>query len=310
MKFAVIVLVLAVWTHEGHAGLKIEGSETGPRVSSLRSKRLVGGTLSPRVPWQAMVYLSDSLVDGGYAGGALISDRWVLTAARNLFVRKTRQDIQGKAPLLPKVYLGIIHKSQANESNEHAVQRVVLHPQFQNQSDWDNDLALIQLSEPVVISNEVTPIPLPERGQDLADTVKGSGAIAGWGYGALLTPAEWLKHLILPLADHSKCKKTYEAAAFAPNVDHNMFCTGQSNFQENVCFGDAGGALAVTDAETGGVYAAGILSYDKSCQRDAFAVYMKLSSYVPWINSVVRGDTEQSAAVRADAMSRMIARQS
>lgn len=85
---------------------------------------MVGGTLAPHVPWQAMVFLADSVLDGGYAGGALISDRWVLTAGRNLFVRKSRQDIQGKNPVIPKVYLGISRRAEADATKEVAVERV------------------------------------------------------------------------------------------------------------------------------------------------------------------------------------------
>lgn len=85
---------------------------------------MVGGTLSPHVPWQAMVYLGDPVLSGIYAGGALISDRWVLTAGRNLFLRKSRQENQGKKPLIPKVYLGISHLTEANASSEVAVEKV------------------------------------------------------------------------------------------------------------------------------------------------------------------------------------------
>ncbi|TKS70247.1 Complement C1s subcomponent [Collichthys lucidus] len=190
--------------------------------------------------------------------GALISDRWILTAGRNLFVRKSREDIKGKGPVIPKVYLGITRRGEADASTEVAVEKIVLHPRFQNQSDWDNDLALIQLKKPVVMSNKVTPIPLPEAGQDLADTVGGSGAITGWGWGFLLTPATSLKYLVLPLANHSEW----------------------------------------------------ILSYDKACSGNKYGVYMKISSYLPWIHRVMRGDTEQSSALRIDAMSKMYSWQS
>lgn len=88
---------------------------------------MVGGTLAPHVPWQAMVYLSDNIMEGGYAGGALISDRWVLTAGRNLFVRKTRLDTRGKDPITPKVYLGITEKAEAVTSNQVAVEKVSNH---------------------------------------------------------------------------------------------------------------------------------------------------------------------------------------
>uniref|UniRef100_A0A8C2WF79 Haptoglobin n=1 Tax=Cyclopterus lumpus TaxID=8103 RepID=A0A8C2WF79_CYCLU len=265
------------------AGLLLFISDNAPsfgfkaKLASLRSRRMVGGTLAPHVPWQAMVYIADSVLDGGYAGGALISDRWVLTAGRNLFVRKSRPDTQGQDPVIPKVYLGITERAEADVSREVAVAKVVLHPAFQNQSEWDNDLALIQLKEPVVMSDKVTPIPLPESGQDVADTAGLSGTISGWGWGILLTPATSLKYLVLPLANHSDCKAEYERIEL-----------------ENVCFGDAGGALAVTDAETGDIYAAGILSYDKSCRSSKYGVYMKISSYLPWIHSVIKGHAEKS----------------
>ncbi|KAM9860534.1 haptoglobin [Aulostomus maculatus] len=270
------------------------------RDTGLRSKRLVG-PLAPHVPWQVMIYLSDNVMDGGYAGGALISDSWVLTAGRNLFIRKSRQDTRGKNPIIPKVYMGIVGRPEANSTTEVAVEKVVLHPHFQNESDWDNDLALIQLKKPVVLSSKVSPIPLPERGQDLVETGIGLGIVAGWGWGSLLTLAESLKYLKLPLANHTTCKTQYKSNLFTPTVDDKMFCTEQTHYEENVCFGDAGGALAVID-DHADVYAAGILSYDKACRTERFAVYMKLSSYVPWINSVMRGDTEKSIAVRKAAM--------
>uniref|UniRef100_A0A8C8DN36 Haptoglobin n=1 Tax=Oryzias sinensis TaxID=183150 RepID=A0A8C8DN36_9TELE len=300
-KFCAALVFLAAWVCVAEGGTTLPAN----RLSSVRSRRMVGGTLAPHVPWQAMVYLSDSVVDGGYAGGALISDHWVLTAARNLFVRKSRQDIRGKTPLIPKVYLGISQKAELDTAKDVAVEKVVIHPGFQNLSDWDNDLALIKLKHPVIMSNRVTPIPLPERGQDVDRAAHGSGVIAGWGWGILLTPAASLKHLVFPLANHSDCKAEYEHDPFTPAVDENMFCTGATQFQENVCFGDAGGALAVLDSQTGDVYAAGILSYDKPCNRHKYAVYMRVSSYLPWIHSVIRGDTGKSHALRYDTISTM-----
>lgn len=158
----------------------------------------------------------------------------------------------------------------------------------------------------MVISDKVTPIPLPERGQDLADRAEGSGVIAGWGWGAYLHLVSSLKHLVVPLANHSACKAEYEQSQFIPSVDDSMFCTASTGqFEENVCFGDGGGALAVRDAQTGDVYAAGILSFDKPCRQHKYAVYMKLSSYLPWIHTVTRGDTQNSAAIRAKTLAEM-----
>lgn len=182
---------------------------------------------------------------------------------------------------------------------------MVLHPGFQSQSDWDNDLALIQLKEPVVMSDKVTPIPLQERDEYLKDNEGGVGVIAGWGWGIYQSLAEHLKYLELPLVTNGDCKAEFDGSPHTPLVDNNMFCTGKTKHEQNVCFGDAGGALAVTDARTGGIYAAGILSYDKSCRGSNYAVYMKISSYLPWIHSVTRGDTEDSFRLRAEVMHKL-----
>ncbi|XP_010903145.2 haptoglobin [Esox lucius] len=281
---------------------------SGHVTESLRSRRMIGGLLSPHVPWQAMVYLNDSILDGGFAGGALISDRWVLTAGRNLFVRKSREHTQGKKPIIPKVFLGITRYDQANASKEVSVEKVVLHPGFQNKSDWDNDLALIQLKEPVPMNKDVMSIPLPGRGQDLVEEAGVEGIITGWGWGVSFTPAKSLKHIVVPVASHSSCMEEYikkGQLTSKPMVDENMFCTEASEFNENVCFGDGGGALAVQDPKDGSVYAAGILSFDKTCGVEKYAVYMKLSAYMPWINSVLRGDCEKSDRFRSNLISKM-----
>lgn len=159
-------------------------------------------------------------------------------------------------------------------------------------------MALIKLKHSVVMSDKITPIPLPESGQDLRDVVV--GAIAGWGWGIYLDQVSPLKHHILPL----------KRACLHPEdprvVEDLMLCTGPNIFGNNVCHGDAGGALAVMDERTGDVYAAGILSYDKACRQREYAVYMNLQSYLPWIYKVLRGDTEMSAAHRNASMSKMI----
>nr|XP_023646644.1 haptoglobin-like [Paramormyrops kingsleyae] len=283
-------------------------------LSGQRSRRTVGGLVAPHIPWQVMVYLGDTAFDGGYAGGALISDRWVLTAARNLFVNKTRPppaypNDSWEKHSIPKVYVGITDRVLANSSNQAEVEKVVLHPDFRKTNVWENDLALIKLKEPVTFGETVTPIPLPERGDDVAETEGMRGVLAGWGWGALLTPANQLKYIILPVAKHEACRQEYEGRSDGPKVDEKVFCTSTSAFHENVCFGDAGGALAVQDAATGRVYAAGILSYDKTCTIRKHAVYAKLSAYVPWIYSVMRGDSETLSEQRNKLMNYLYSKQ-
>ncbi|XP_051995203.1 haptoglobin [Xyrauchen texanus] len=276
-------------------------------ISALRHKRMIGGSLTAPVPWQAMVFLSENILDGGFAGGALIAERWVLTAGRNLFVGKSKNQTRGKEPLIPKVYLGISIRSHANTSTEVAVERVFVHPDFQNTSDWDNDLALIKLKEPVIFTESIMPIPLPEIGDNQEETEGERGIIAGWGWGRAFTPAPILKFLSLHI---QPCQGEYRANILAstPTVNEKQFCTGPSEYQENVCFGDAGGALAFLNPNTNEVYAAGILSFDKACSVENHAVYTKISAYLPWIHSVMRGDTQDFSERRASMIKQMLSK--
>lgn len=73
-----------------------------------------------------MVYLNEGQSYGGHGGGALLSDRWVLTSGRNLFLKKSHKDTQGQQPLVPKVYLSVAKLEDADASKEAAVEKVRL----------------------------------------------------------------------------------------------------------------------------------------------------------------------------------------
>lgn len=177
---------------------------------------------------------------------------------------------------------------------------MVLHPAFQAETDWDNDLALIKLKDPVVMTDKIAPIPLPDSGQNLQNLQ--FGIIAGWGWGVFLTQAQSLKFMVLPLS--SRCTSEYQEN---PRFDSNlMLCTDPNKYRNNVCDRDAGGALVGIDERLGDVYAAGILSYDKVCREKSNAIYMNVQAYLPWIHKVLRGDTETSATQRTQSVSKML----
>lgn len=182
-----------------------------------------------------------------------------------------------------------------------------MHPGFQKSSTWENNLALIKLKRPVTFNNDTLPIPLPEVGQDL-EKVGTEGVVAGWGWSTILSFSDYLKILSVPVVSQEFCKKEYlQGGEDAPLVDDRTFCTGATQFSENMCVGDEGGAFAVLDPKDNNVYAAGLLSYDKNCQVGKFAVYTKLSAYLPWINSVMREDLAEYSALRTAAMRRILA---
>ncbi|KAJ8247314.1 hypothetical protein GJAV_G00244880 [Gymnothorax javanicus] len=276
-------------------------------ASALKTKhrlpRMVGGNLSDVIPWQVLLHFDDSVFEWGNGGGALISDRWILTSGRNVFLNKTRLPTQRQPPTtFPKVYLGVTNRKTLENSTEVEIEKVVVHPDFQKTASWENNLALIKLKQPVTITERVMPIPLPKTDQHENN---GKAVVAGWGWGHQFIFSDFLKFLVIPVVDQALCKAEYEKNDEV-KVDNRTICTGPTENKENVCVGDEGGALAVLDPKGNKVYAAGILSYDKNCQVDPYAVYTKLTAYLPWIHYVMSGDTEELSAKRTAIMQKKL----
>ncbi|KAJ8271337.1 hypothetical protein COCON_G00101960 [Conger conger] len=303
MQFPAAALLLVLCVGFAHASARRGGEG--------RSKRAIGGRVALNVPWQALVHFADGVLDGGIGGGALVSDRWVLTSGRNVFQKKPRHTDPKQVPDIPKIYLGVKNRHPVDPASEVEVEKVVLHPGFQNISTWENNLALIKLKKPVVFSSKILPIPLPRCGQNLEETVGTLGVFAGWGWSQVLQLADHLKFLNVPVVSQELCQHEYkhggEVDSDEPLVDGRTFCTGVSAEAWNVCVGDEGGALAVLDPKDGTVYAAGLLSYDKNCATEKYGVFTKLSAYMPWIDSVMRGDSELYDAQRALEVRKMLA---
>lgn len=246
-----------------------------------QAQRIIGGSLDAKgsFPWQAKMISRHNLV----TGATLISEQWLLTTAKNLFLNHsetaTAKDI---APTL-KLYVG---KNQQVE-----IEKVVFHP---NRSMVD--IGLIKLKEKVPVNERVMPICLSSK--DLVEVGR-VGYVSGWGRNVNFNFTQRLKYVMLPVADQVSCVTHYEGSTVPekktskspvgvqPILNEHTFCAGMSKFQEDTCYGDAGSAFAVHDLETDTWYAAGILSFDKSCTVAEYGVYMKVNSILDWVQETM-----------------------
>ncbi|KAF7670313.1 hypothetical protein LDENG_00271850 [Lucifuga dentata] len=160
-------------------------SVCGLRLIHTRQRRIIGGENSLRGgwPWQAAVRLRGSRGDGRLVCGAtLIDSCWVLTSA-HCFKR------YGNSTKQYKVRVGDYHSLVPEEyEEEYGVDRIVLHPSYQFQSN-DYDLALVRLSpgavgqrpgECVSFSRHVLPACLPLRKERVLKQASNCH-ITGWG---------------------------------------------------------------------------------------------------------------------------------
>ena len=168
------------------------------------------------------------------SGGTLISPTHVLTAAHNVQDRNTLIDF--KASQI-KVYIGE-HRKGDSKFNVLTVAEVIKHPKYNTKkgSKYDNDIAILRLSEAVNFNSEVSPACLPA---DAKSTYEGQRVtLSGWGLlgdsGGFPIP---LQEVDVTVTTKAKCKKVWGRR----KITSNMICAGGSG--KGACTGDSGGPL-------------------------------------------------------------------
>lgn len=126
----------------------------------------MGGTLTSanEYPWMVGLYRNARL----YCGGALISNKHILTAAHCVH-SFDRKDI--------KVFIGG-HNITSDYVDTRRIGRIFEHEYFDTVT-FDFDIAILELSKPVQYGPKVQPACLPQT--QFEDYSGKSAMIAGWG---------------------------------------------------------------------------------------------------------------------------------
>jgi uncharacterized repeat protein (TIGR01451 family) len=238
-------------------------------------------------PW-LVALLDASITDEAFAfcGGALIDDggdftttQWVLTAAHCLVSEEGTV-----APDAVEVLVGQQDLSQATSAQRKIVAAIITHPLYLAGVTLANDVALLQLADPVI---DITPIKIATPA-DAARFVAGTTAqIAGWGNRLPQTGLDFPdvahKASIL-IVDIATCNERYSGGL---NESLHL-CAGQyPSGGIDTCQGDSGGPLMVPDG-SGGLLHAGIVSFGIGCAWPNFpGVYAKTASFADWITAQI-----------------------
>lgn len=249
-----------------------------PRNPIQNTGRIFGGTRAEQgnFPWQIFF-------DSPRGGGALISDRWVLTAAHVL-----------DGNMNPTMYAGLLSVGPQSLQNAKplVVDEVFIHPGWKeaiegSRTDFDNDIALLRLKEPVKMGPTISTICLPGAPPEYDPPERTLGYISGWGRTADRRKTVFLMKARIPVVNMEQCRKVKPESSLdssAYRFTDNMICAGDG--QSDSCSGDSGGAYAIVDPhEETRYYVAGLVSWGPKC--GTYGLYTKVANYVDWITEVM-----------------------
>ena len=234
---------------------------------------IVGGspTSITQVPWQVSIAAS-----GNLCGGSLIGVNWVVTAAHC---------VSGVAPTSLSVYSGIDQLSQRSSANRSSVSNIHIHPNWSD-STFLADIALLELSAPVTLSNKVQVISLPSSVDFAAWPAQGVPAVvSGWGATSVTgLVSEQLNSANISILAGPGVDTCGDYGSDFQSTDD--ICAGNPTGRIDTCSGDSGGPLVVTEA--GIPLLAGVTSVGNECGLPNFpGIYTRVTSYLSWIREFV-----------------------
>ncbi|XP_038623874.1 complement C1r subcomponent [Tachyglossus aculeatus] len=253
-----------------------------PDTPVVHKQRIIGGDKAQRgnFPWQAFIRVQ------GRSGGALLGDRWVLTAA-HVFRPKGGSGPQDLEQV--HVFLGHTDLEEIEKLGAHPVRRVVIHPDYRpdDPDDFNADIALLELEDSVRLGPDLLPICLPDPGNASYYESGRLGYVSGFGEERKRL-SDQLKYVRLPVAARAACQAWLRIHRRADVFSQNMFCAGDRAQKQDACQGDSGGVFAVQDDHSDRWVASGIVSWGIGC-GNGYGFYTKVLEYVAWIREVMGG---------------------
>uniref|UniRef100_A0A671VSJ8 Ovochymase 2 n=1 Tax=Sparus aurata TaxID=8175 RepID=A0A671VSJ8_SPAAU len=232
-----------------------------------------------------------------FCGGAILTDRWILTAA-HCFAS------------LSKVVAGDFDQRVEDEEEQVLmIKSASVHEKYHHSVPMSYDIALLELDQRIRFGARVKPICLPLPEEKIPPET--NCIVGGWGRvkekGRL--PAV-LREVQLDLVDPAKCQHVLQTIKSSllnqrparPQPAMTVLCAGPERGGRDACQGDSGGPLVCPAGSGGGHWVAlGVTSWGKGCgrswrnnssrppsRRGSPGVFTDVRLLLPWIKRKLR----------------------
>jgi secreted trypsin-like serine protease len=243
-----------------------------------KAPKIVGGKVAAEgaYPWQVslgVAWIADAY-RAHFCGGSVYSESWIITAAHC---------VKGNQPEEISIAAGTNYLGPG--TIRHNVRRIIVHKGY-DPGTSDNDVALLELFEPLALNAKTRTIPLLGKTAEPKLLTEGAALeVTGWGAtnegGA---PVGNLRFVSVPFVTRETCNRPL---VYNGQITGNMICAGMLAGGTDSCQGDSGGPLTVT-APSASPALAGIVSWGEGCARpNKVGVYTRVSQYADWVSNCV-----------------------
>ncbi|XP_055541376.1 CLIP domain-containing serine protease B15-like [Wyeomyia smithii] len=259
---------------------------------------IVGGqeTEPDEFPWTALLVYRLGVAERlrFYCGGALINERYVVTAAhcvkqigklKLIAVRLGEWDITTEIDC--KYNTGDERVCNSYPHIDIPIDATIAHPEY---SDTKHDIALLKLANIVTMTDLISPICLPTSAMDENLVVEDETFdVAGWGRTEQVHQSLRKRKASIPGQPLSVCQEKYVNVS----LTENQLCVGGISGVDS-CRGDSGGPLMLIIENRW--YLAGVVSFGtKQCGLKGIpGIYTRLGRYLNWIATSIE---DQSRSV-------------
>uniref|UniRef100_T1GBP0 Peptidase S1 domain-containing protein n=1 Tax=Megaselia scalaris TaxID=36166 RepID=T1GBP0_MEGSC len=233
------------------------------------TEKIVGGEIAKQglAPYQISI---QTLSGNHFCGGAIIDEKWIITAAHCLQSKKATD-----FKILTGTQILKDHNGTYYEPEE-----VIIHCNYNNPSYY-NDIALVRLKEPIKFNERTAKVDFDYSPLKAGDKL----TLTGWGTLSLggKIPNE-LQTLEVEYVSFEDCRYLHKNSTW---VDYGHTCTF-NDFGRGACHGDSGGPLVANNKLVA------LVNWGRPCAQGYPDVHARVSYYHDFIRKNIRGCQNQN----------------